>query len=45
MPLKLTSYDNATVGSGSIVNEVEFTYNEFGQVTQDAQSHSGAVTP
>ena len=45
MPSKLTSYDNPTAGSGNIVNEVSFTYNEFGQVTEDAQSHSGAVTP
>lgn len=44
MPSLLTSYDNATVGSGSIVNEVAFTYNTFGQVTKDQQSHSGAVT-
>src|SRR5207244_7264213 len=43
MPSKLTSYDNATVGSGSIVNEVAFTYNDFGQVTKDAQSYSGGV--
>ena len=42
---KLTSYNNATTGSGNIVNDVVFTYNEFGQVTEDAQSHSGAVTP
>ena len=40
---KLTSYDNATVGSGSIVNEVAFAYNSFGQITSDSQSHSGAV--
>ena len=39
----ITSYDNATVGSGSIVNEVEFAYNDFGQLTDDYQSHSGAV--
>ena len=42
---KLTSYDNATVGSGSIVNEVALTYNPFGQIVTDAQSHSGAVVP
>ena len=41
----LTSYDHATVGSGSIVNEVEFAYNDFSQLTQDYQSHSGGVTP
>jgi RHS repeat-associated protein len=43
MPSLLTSYDNATVGSGSIVNEVGFNYNDFGQITKDQQSHSGAV--
>jgi RHS repeat-associated protein len=43
MKEKLTSYDNATVGSGSIVNEVQFAYNDFGQVAADYQSHSGAV--
>jgi YD repeat-containing protein len=35
---KITSYDNATVGSGSVVNEVEFAYNEFGQITHDYQA-------
>ncbi len=39
----VTSYDNATVGSGSIVNDTKFTYNSFGQLTTDYQSHSGAV--
>jgi RHS repeat-associated protein len=39
----VTSYDNATVGSGSIVNDTKFTYNSFGQLTADYQSHSGAV--
>lgn len=40
---KLTSYDHPGVGSGSIVNEVQFTYNEFGQIVADYQAHSGAV--
>ncbi|MCW5555098.1 MAG: RHS repeat-associated core domain-containing protein [Verrucomicrobiae bacterium] len=40
---KLTSYDNATVGSGSIVNEVQYEYNGFMQLTKEYQSHSGAV--
>ena len=40
---KLTSYDNATVGSGSIVNEVQLAFNNFAQITHDYQSHSGAV--
>ncbi|MCY2964024.1 MAG: RHS repeat-associated core domain-containing protein, partial [Planctomycetota bacterium] len=39
----ITSYDNATVGSGAIVNDVLVAYNSFGQVTADYQSHSGAV--
>jgi hypothetical protein len=39
----VTSYDNATVGSGSIVNDTKFTYNNFAQLTADYQSHSGAV--
>ncbi|MEJ7594318.1 MAG: hypothetical protein WKF77_22505 [Planctomycetaceae bacterium] len=39
----VTSYDNATVGSGSIVNDTKFSYNSFGQLTADYQSHSGAV--
>jgi YD repeat-containing protein len=43
MRLKLSSYDNATVGSGSLVNEVQFAYNDFGQLIADYQSHSGAV--
>jgi YD repeat-containing protein len=42
---KISSYSNATVGSGSVVNEVLFTYNDFGQLTADYQDHSGAVTP
>lgn len=40
---KITSYDSATVGSGSIVNEVQFAYNDFGQIIADYQAHSGAV--
>lgn len=41
---KITSYDNATAAQGNIVNEVQFEYNGFGQLTKDYQSHSGAVT-
>jgi YD repeat-containing protein len=43
MLAKITSYDNATVGTGNVANESEFTYNGFGQLTKEAQSHSGAV--
>jgi len=44
LPEKITSYDNATVGSGSIVNQVVNTYDDFGHLQEDSQSHSGAVT-
>jgi hypothetical protein len=40
---KITSYDNATVGSGTIVNEVQNAYNSFQQLITQYQSHSGAV--
>lgn len=40
---KVTSYDNATVGSGTVVNEVQFAYNDFGQLITDYQAHGGAV--
>jgi len=40
---KVTSYDNATVGSGSVVNEVQHAYNSFGQPTTEYQEHGGAV--
>jgi RHS repeat-associated protein len=39
----ITSYNNATVGSGSVVNDVQFAYNSFAQVVNEYQSHSGAV--
>jgi YD repeat-containing protein len=40
---KLTSYDNATVGSGTVINEVQYAYNSFSQLITEYQSHSGAV--
>ncbi len=40
---KLTSWNNAAVGSGGVVNEVELVYNEFGQITQDRPAHAGAA--
>lgn len=40
---KATSYDNATVGSGNVVNEVQFAYNDFSQLTTEYQEHGGAV--
>lgn len=41
---KVTSHNNATVGSGVIVNQVAFSYNAFNRLIEDAQSQSGAVT-
>lgn len=40
---KVTSVNNATVGSGTVVNEVQYAYNTFGQLTADYQAHGGAV--
>ena len=40
---KVTSYDNATVGSGNVVNEVQLAYNDFAQLTTEYQEHAGAV--
>ena len=39
----LTSYDNATVGSGSVVNDVNYVYDGFAQLATEYQSHNGAV--
>ena len=39
----ITSYNNATVGSGSVVNDVQRAYNTFSQLVTEYQSHSGAV--
>ena len=39
----VTSYDNATVGSGNIVNDVQKQYNSFAQLIAEYQSHTGAV--
>ena len=30
-------------GSGSVVNDAQMVYNDFGQLATDYQSHSGAV--
>jgi RHS repeat-associated protein len=39
----VTSYDNATVGAGSVINDVKLTYNDFNQMLVEAQAHDGAV--
>ena len=40
---KVTSYDNATVGSGNVVNEIQREYNDFAQLITEYQEHGGAV--
>ncbi len=40
---RITSYDNPTVGSGSIVNQVQSVYDDFGQLVTEYQQHGGAV--
>ena len=39
----VTSLDNAAVGSGTVLNQVKFTYNAFGQLTKEHQEHTQAV--
>jgi hypothetical protein len=39
------SYNHATVGSGTLLNEVGRVYDSFGQMTKDRQAHGGAVVP
>ena len=41
---KITSYDNPTVGSGSVVNDLAFAYDDFGQLVAEYQEHGGAVS-
>lgn len=42
-PVKVSSYDNATVGSGSVLNEVEYEYDKFGVVKTIWQEWTGVV--
>jgi len=39
----VTSYDNATVGLGEVLNEVTFAYDSFRQLALDQQEHQGGV--
>jgi RHS repeat-associated protein len=42
---KVTSYDHhAPLSGGSVVNEVEFLYDDFGNLKEDRQSITGPVT-
>ncbi len=40
----VTQYDNATVGSGSVVNEVKFTHEDWGSLEKFEQDRDSAVT-
>jgi len=40
---KITSYDNATIGSGTVLNEVQSEYNDFSQPVTEYQAHGGSV--
>jgi len=40
---RITSSDSPSVGTGNTVNEVMFTYNNFGQSINTYQAHAGAV--
>ena len=43
MVAKVSSFDDATVGSGNVVNEIGYEYDDFGQLIKDSQAHSGSV--
>jgi YD repeat-containing protein len=38
---KITTHDNATVGSGTVLHEVQFAYNDFSQLMTEYQEHGG----
>ncbi|MBL8762105.1 MAG: hypothetical protein JNL50_12465 [Phycisphaerae bacterium] len=39
----VTQYDHATAGSGSVVDEVKYTYDDWGNVTLFEQDHNSAA--
>ncbi len=43
MTQTITSYDNAVVGSGTVLNQVKLTYNTFSQLSKEEQAQSGSV--
>ena len=43
LPETVTSWDNATPGSGSAVNQIGYEYDAFNQLTADKQEHIGTV--
>ena len=40
---KVTSYDTAS--GGTVINQVEFSYDNFGQLLEDKQAHDGTAGP
>lgn len=44
MVATVSSYDNATPGSGTALNQCALTYNSFSQLTKEQQDHSGTVS-
>ena len=44
MVATVTSYDNATPGSGTALNQCAMTYNAFGQLEKEQQDHGGTVS-
>jgi YD repeat-containing protein len=45
MVKNITSHNNAAIDSGSVVNDVQNAYNDFGLLITQHQSHAGAVNP
>ncbi len=43
MVATVTSFDQSGVGVGNVVNQVAYEYDDFGQLSKDSQSHSGAA--
>ncbi len=44
MVTEVQQWDNASAGSGTMQDEVEYVYNEWGQLTEFNQDHDGAYT-
>jgi YD repeat-containing protein len=44
MAQTITSYNNATPGSGTVLNQVALTYNTFSQLIEEQQDHSTTVS-
>jgi RHS repeat-associated protein len=44
MAATITSYNNATPGSGAAVNQCALTYNTFAQLSEEQQDHGGTVS-